>query len=327
MDLLVSTHSFLLFCSFNPSLDLISIQPVATGHHYGICRSYGKPGCFITMTRECNAFTEYSVENNSIRKIGEYITDGKFEDIHQIADQADGILVSNTGFNRIDFVKERLVQTSVNIGGAQSDINHVNSIFPVSDNISLAMLHNKAKGDAEILVINRNEDKIIECGRFPVWDTGCHNIFSDGTVMAYNSSGSGDFVIIDIHTQSLRKRVHFPGHTKGLSVTEKFYIIGFSEHVQREKRLTSKGYIAFLDRENYNVVKIIDLNVDSLPHPVGNVNEIRCISEADYSFGVNLSAQPRWKDLRMSKVDFMHQFFYKPIKFLRRKVVNLIRRI
>jgi len=185
----------------------------------------------------------------------------------------------------------------------------------------LVMLHNGGKTSSEVCVLERVNGVIKEIARFPTWDTGCHNIFTDGKIIAYNASGRGDFVVIDIATQSVINRRRFPGHTKGLAVTNDHYIVGYSEHAKREKRLTSRGYLAFVNRKNFCVDATIDLNLNN--GPVGNVNEVRCLTGADLSHGLAADPDVKWEALRMSDQDLVYKYFSKHVENLRRKMMKL----
>jgi hypothetical protein len=45
----------------------------------------------------------------------------------------------------------------------------------------------------------------------------------------------------------------------------------------------------------------VDLNLPSLPHAVGNVNEVRCISEPDLTEGRPANTSIDWSKLKFAK--------------------------
>jgi len=323
MKLLVSTHSFLLEVVLGTDFNLKSITPIA-GYHYGIC--LWPEGHVATMTREENAITVYSHsdENSFLEKKEEFIPSGEYKDVHQVARQGNIALVANTGFNEISLIQDGKYFGGYRFGGFSSDVNHVNSVFPMGETKMLVMLHNGGKTSSQICVLEHINGAIKEITRFPTWDTGCHNIFTDGGIIAYNASGRGDFVVIDVATESVINRRRFPGHhTKGLAVTKDHYIVGYSEHAKREKRLASRGYLAFVNRESLCIDATIDLN--RINGPVGNVNEVRCLTGVDLSHGLAADPDVKWEELRMSDQDLVYKYFSRHVEYLRRKIVKICR--
>jgi hypothetical protein len=317
MKLLVSTHSFLLEVVLGTGFDLKSITPIA-GYHYGICR--WPEGRVATMTREENAMTVYSCsdENSSLEKQAEFIPAGEYKDVHQIARQGKFVLVANTGFNEISLIEDGKCSGGHRFGGFSTDVNHVNSVFPIGETKMLVMLHNGGKTRSEVCVLEYVNGAIKETARFPTWDTGCHNIFTDGKIITYNASGRGDFVVIDIATQSVINRRRFPGHTKGLAVTNDHYIVGYSEYAKRAERSASNGYLAFVNRKSLRIDATIDLN--RLNGPVGNINEVRCLTGVDWSHGLAADPDVKWEELRMSDQDLVYKYFSRHIEYLCRKI-------
>jgi hypothetical protein len=321
-NILVSTHSFLLEVVFGTGFNLKSITPIV-GYHYGICR--WSEGRVATMTRKENAITVYSHsgENPALEKKEEFIPTGEYKDVHQIARQGNALLVANTGFNEVSLIQDGKLSGKHRFGGFSSDVNHVNSVFPIGEMRMLVMLHNGGKSSSEICVMERvgGDGAIKEIARFPIWDTGCHNIFTDGKIIAYNASGRGDFVVIDIATQSVIHRQRFPGHTKGLAVTNDHYIVGYSDHATREKRSVSNGYLAFVNRKSLSIDATIDLN--QINGPVGNVNEVRCLTGVDLSHGLPADPGVKWEALRMSDQDLVYKYFSRRVELFRRKIKKL----
>lgn len=325
MHLLVSTHSFLLEVVLGAEFNLESITPIA-GYHYGICQ--WSKGQVATMTRTENAVKVYSVSNDAsgLKLHKEFIPTGEYQDIHQIARQGEVLLVANTGFNEVSLIHGGEISGQHRFGGFSNDVNHVNSVFPIGETRMLVMLHNGGKASSEVCVLERARDNrvIKEIARFPIWDTGCHNVFTDGKIIAYNASGRGDFVVVDLVTQSVTHRRKLPGHTKGLAVTDEHFIVGYSEHAKREKRMASNGWLAFVNRQNFGIEATIDLN--QIHGPVGNVNEVRCLTGTDLSHGLTTAPDVRWEELRMSDRDFVYKYFSRHVERLRRKVLKVCRK-
>jgi hypothetical protein len=74
-----------------------------------------------------------------------------------------------------------------------------------------------------------------------------------------------------------------------LSVTERYFVIGVSEMSERSERPKSKGYLALIDKKTLSLVKLIDLNRVTYPQNLGNINEVRCLSEYDFSQSITKS--------------------------------------
>ena len=83
--------------------------------------------------------------------------------------------------------------------------------------------------------------------------------------------------------------------------------------------------LAFMDRNTHEVVGTVDPNTDALPHPVGNINEIRCISENDGSHGTENDIDIPWADLRFSKNDAVYRLLLKPSRAIVRKGAKFLR--
>ena len=184
----------------------------------------------------------------------------------------------------------------------------------------LVMLHNGGRITSEICVMERINGGIKEIAKFSTWDIGGHNIFTDGKIIAYNASDAGAFVLIDIATQSVINRWKFPGHTKGLAVTNDHFIFGYSEFAKREKRTASRGYLVFVNRQSLCIDATIDLN--RINGPVGNVNEVRCLTGVDLSHGMTAEPDVKWEELRMADQDLVYKYFSRHVEYLRRRIIK-----
>ena len=113
-------------------------------------------------------------------------------------------------------------------------------------------------------------------------------------------------IIVDLEKDRIAKRIPFKGwHTKGISVTDKYIVIGLSEVTFRDKRFVAQGKLAVLDRKSLSILKIVDLNFQDLPHPIGNVNEIRCLSEVDLAQSRPTETRINWGDLKFAKQNIL----------------------
>jgi len=287
----IATHSFLSIVKLNNQWDLDDIQVLEKGHHYGIGLLNDIENRFIAKggKQGDQKFTIYrQTESKSLSyEPIEYIhLGGEFRYIHQVSYHQDSLYIANTDFNCI--VRLRLDGTFLSkyhFNDYISDENHFNSVFPFNQKSVLCVLHNRGRKLSEVVLLSKssnNEEKFEIIEKAPTWDYGCHNIYTDGVFLFYNASQAGCFVIVDLKTQRIHRRLNFSGHAKGLSVLDNHIIIGYSDHGDQEMRKTSKGYLAVINRANFEKIKIVDLNHSSLPHPIGNVNEIRCLSHFDH---------------------------------------------
>jgi hypothetical protein len=225
-----------------------------------------------------------------------------FGDVHQMACANQGVFLTNTAFNSLVFFdfEEDLTQKFI-FDDAETDQNHVNSVLPFQGKV-IVVLHNRGKKESEIVVLahSRGTGFVVE-ERKSLWHLGCHNIYLDHDFLYYNASRKHELFRINLDDSSQRQGVHFPGwHTKGLSVDQDFLVIGLSEHTLREKRSTARGKLAVVDRNRFKIVTTIDLNFPELPHPVGNINEVRCISGEELGHDLSETLEIKW-----SQVDFL----------------------
>jgi hypothetical protein len=226
--------------------------------------------------------------------------------VHQIS-FCEGLYIANTDFNCMDYINQQTREHQrYHFDGYKKDVNHVNSVFPFDVNMVASLLHNHGRDYSEVAILHRAHEKGFEIiRRLPLWDLGAHNIWFDGDYLLYNASYVGDLVIVDLDREQVISRIHFPGHTKGLSVTDEYYVVGYSEFAKRDERKTSRGYIGVIDRESLEIVARVDLNLPSLPHPVGNVNEVRCLSKLDFGHADFVERRIDWNHLELSRQDRM----------------------
>lgn len=287
----IGTHSFLTVATVGKEMKLLDLQVLAQGHHYGIALPVNDGTQFIAKGGKMgDGFTTYQASISHDAGPNYFPTDrvslgNDFKSVHQVSYYKGGLYVANTEFNDVAFVLlDGSVQTKYSFEGKNEDINHINSVMAFNQNQLICLLHNHGNGPSEVAFMKHASPYCIELvNRAPLWHRGCHNVFLDEENLAYNASGKGLFVVVDIKTQRIKRCIEFPGHTKGLSVIDDYFVIGYSDHAEREKRKLSNGYLVFIDRSTLEVAAEINLNHISLPHAIGNVNEIRCLSHQDSS--------------------------------------------
>lgn len=291
MELAVATRSFLTFVELDADCELVRFRCIADGRHYGLALPGGCSDRILAISRDDDEFVVYerNDENGTgsrkerappFRRVDRFPVADGVDDIHQIAACSEGLYIANSGHNSLDWAS---------LGGGKRHRLcfdghgswHINSVFPCGSDLAAVLFHNKSRGYSEIGWTRRSCEGLDLLHRVTLWDTGCHNVYIDDEILAYNASEVGDFVVVDLATGRIRRRIHFPGHTKGLSVTRDRFVIGVSEYASRWARNTSRGRLAVIDRNSLRVLGRVDLNAPTLPHPIGNVNEIRCLSETE----------------------------------------------
>ncbi len=280
MKFITATHSILLNVETNNSFEIKKTKTLNYGHHYGLSVDDCKD-CFISKNDDnyLNIFDKNSLE---IIKTHQFELDIKF--VHQVLFYNEFYFISNTFHNSIVCQnKDRSITYTYKINKETEDINHVNSLF-LSGEIVYALLHNRAVKNAELLILKFSKEKgFSKIKKIKLNDRACHNIFIDDKYLCYNASKKGDFVVLDRKNLNEVKRLSFSGHTKGLSVTKNYFIIGCSDHAKRDDRIKTKGNLIFINRNSFEVVKNLPIKDENGDFTIGNINEIRCISEKDFS--------------------------------------------
>jgi hypothetical protein len=131
----------------------------------------------------------------------------------------------------------------------------------------------------------------------------CHNIFVDRNYLFYNASAAREFIAVDLAKETVVKKLPFPGfHTKGMSVTQDYIVIGLSAHAAHYMdRIHSVGRLAVIDRHTLSVIKVIEVELPTLAAPIGNINEIRCLSEPELGHSATTTIDLAWNSLRLAK--------------------------
>ncbi len=276
MQLAVATHSRLLVVELDDSWRVSNLRTLARGHHYGLGLRHAD-GWLVSKHND-RELTYYHLDGDQQAGFVEAIG-GKAHYIHQIACVESGIYVTNTGYNSIVFRShDGALWDEHFIDHQRTDVNHINSVFPCGDRL-LVLLHNRGVRPSQVLLMQHTPGRgFVRERTMSVAHMGCHNIFYDGRTLYYNASSVGKFLGVSAERNRIVHDLAFPGHAKGLSVTQRHLIVGYSDHTTRDLRHTSRGHLAVLDRADLSVKATVDLNVHG---PVGNVNEIRCLSEPE----------------------------------------------
>lgn len=310
MEFVVGTHAHLLSVNVSDNWELQNVEVLNVGHHYGVALlDRENPICFTARGPGGTTLSDYeqrvpSDEGSSYNKIESRSLSGgasrlEWGSVHQIAFCNEGLYLANTQSNSLVYLSEQGDESVYYFGDSNSDRNHINSVFPNGDGQVVALLHNKGRKNSEIAILEHCENKFRLINRVPIWDKSCHNIFIEDNLLVYNASKYGDFVVASLETGETIQRLHFPGHTKGLSITKDYFIIGNSEHAVREAREFSSGTMEVIDRNSLQWITTVELDHRQLTDPVGNVNEIRCLSEPEYGHAASQSFDVEWKQLEL----------------------------
>jgi hypothetical protein len=94
-------------------------------------------------------------------------------------------------------------------------------------------------------------------------------------LFAYNASDNGCIVLGEWRTDKYENcPIGDQWHPKGMAVTPKFVVSGYSEHaVSTPRRFVSRSGLVFVDRASWEVQNMTDILVGD--KYVGNVNEVR----------------------------------------------------
>lgn len=322
MKYVVATHSFLILVDFEDDWTVKDYKILNQGYHFGIALlennsdgfhnrnsspSLGKEPGFITYRGGENVHEQTDMALWTYTANGELIGTSNLSsywgDVHQLSCANNGLYLTNTKFNRLVYQSgETEITHEFVFHGLNYDRNHLNSVFPCEDQI-FVILHNRAYSQSELVILNHDLASGFKVEKvLSLWNVGCHNVYLDDSVLIYNASQAHELVIVNLKEDQIQSRIPFTGwHSKGMSVTDKFIVVGLSEHAFRDKRSTAEGRIAVVDRETFNPIKIIDLNFEDLPHPIGNVNEIRCVSGGELAQAGAHKPTIDWDQLEFSK--------------------------
>jgi hypothetical protein len=239
-------------------------------------------------------------------------------DIHQISYANGGLYIVNTRRNSVIFQNmQGEARHEFFIENIADDRNHVNSVYPCGDQL-LVILHNKGHRESQLALLTHDITKGFVLERtLSLWHFACHNVFLDGSTLLYNASPVQSLVKVDLERKRVAGKVSFAGHSKGLSVTEDNLVVGLSEDTFRDRRSISKGKLAIIDRPSFSIRSTVDLNFPSLPHPIGNVNEVRCLSGGELAHARSERLSSEWSNLRLAEDNFiLHRLRRGKLKLL-----------
>ncbi|MEZ4698721.1 MAG: hypothetical protein R2834_00205 [Rhodothermales bacterium] len=312
MTYLIATHSQLFALTFDENWRILDARPLATGHHYGI--GFLRNDQYDAVLVKQDDRKVRVLDRQTLEEVADPIPFlGETGAIHQISCVNDGIYFTNTDFNNIVYqTLDGSTYHSYHFEGKSFDHNHINSVFPCGNQI-YALLHNKGRTLTELAVLDHDPSAGFTFRHsISIWDHGCHNVFLEKNRLYYNGSSTGQFVVADLETQEVITRLSYPGHTKGISVVDNQIVIGFSEHAERGARDKTRGYLAVINQDTLKEIDIIDLDDIDLPLPVGNINEIRCISGGERSHAAEQPLSIDWTRIRLARRN-PAEFFMKHV--------------
>jgi hypothetical protein len=339
MKFAVATHSFLLTIEFDQQWRPIDHQVLGTGYHYGIglcCSQNNQPATHFTAYRGGPALAEQvdreliTYQNSqNFPKVAVQRLDESFDDVHQIAQSTEGLYLANTGRNSLVYLANDGRRHEYFFDDLNYDYNHVNSVFPYGNKM-LVMLHNKAHKESQVVVMNHDQRHGFTRDKsFSLWEIGCHNVYVEGKQLFYNGSRENRFVQADLAHSRINQTIRLDGHTKGMSVSDGHILIGMSEHTVRDQRARSKGYLVVIDKSTLAVTATVDINFPDLPHPVGNINEIRNLSAPDRAHDFGGAPAFNWSKVTMAESQqWQHKLFQvktttlKPLRRLKQKLLG-----
>ena len=315
----VSTHSFLLVVEFDPQWQIVNHEILKKGYHFGMAlirhadsERYAESNepLYLAVYHGGTSVKDQDNKQILIYEIGDSYElvdtislDCEYGDVHQVAYANGGFYIANTACNEIVFrtvLGDRFHKYQFE--GVSNDRNHINSIYPCGDQI-IAMLHNNSHKESELAILQHNlADGFQLRHTLSLWSRACHNIFLDENQIIYNASRDHQLVMVDLQQDKIVKKINFGGwHSKGLSVIDDCLVVGLSEHSLRDKRATARGKLAILDKNSLSILSIVDLNLPTLHQQVGNINEVRCLTEADLGHARIKRLDINWHDLKLAK--------------------------
>lgn len=280
VELAIATHARLMVVTLDGAWRLRSRQVLATGHHYGMALPDGNGRSFLAKSDD-RALTRYERTDGGWAATGVVPFRRRVGYVHQIAHANGGLYIANTTYNSVVYQDDAgHIEHEYPFYGRRDGRHHVNSVYP-GPGFVFVLLHNKDRQPSQVILCAHSPTTgfrpvlTLGLGHF-----GCHNVFVDDRYVYYNASRAGRLVVVNRSQPAIVRELVFPGHVKGLSVTDGYLIIGYSDHAPRQQRVASRGYLAVIARAGLEPVTTVDLNDEG---PVGNVNEIRCLSHLDHA--------------------------------------------
>ena len=290
---LAATHSGLYRLRLDDHFALQACHKLLAGHHYALSVRPSEKKIYSKNRDEY--LNVYSASD--LTKLAEVPFPSGPAQVHQALKLANGVLLTDTLHNRITYQpSDGSTAEHFVIDDHHDDRNHVNSLCLRSGGF-VAMLHNLGAGPSELLDIDFSPSTGFDLRqRRSLEDTRCHNVFLDGKLCFYNASDAGAFVVRDMLHDRDVWRAEFEGHSKGLTVTTDHLVFGLSEVAVQADRGRSSSSLVVVDRSRRRVQQLVPILDSDSGNPIGNINELRCLSEPDFSEGSNAIArlvQPR----------------------------------
>ncbi|MEM1369125.1 MAG: hypothetical protein AAGG02_14155 [Cyanobacteria bacterium P01_H01_bin.15] len=289
-----------------------SHQILAQGHHYGTALLDN--GGFVSFRRQSkyqgSELATYRQQQGQYEIVETQPIPFAYGSVHQIAYVQKQFFITNTDYNRLVIYEPGKPIIEGIIDDADFDQNHLNSVYPCGEYIYV-LLHNLGKTESEIIVFQQQNQRLILLHRTRLWDFGCHNIFVGENELVYNGSSRGHCVWVDLKRNRRKARLEFGGHTKGLSVTQRYIVVGCTPTVTRAVRDQAPAVLKIIDRKTFCHIADVDLNFPELSQPIGNLNEVRCLSEPELAHanikGLSTPFQP-WS---LASRDLAYQAYHR----------------
>lgn len=209
--------------------------------------------------------------------------------VHQIDYFDDILYITDTYNNRIIIIKKKkkyfYPNGKLKNGRSSHNYNHFNSIF-INDNKLYLIAHNessKTKRMSEIYIYDLcNNDSIKLSSIITTKLKDAHNIVLFKGQLMYCNSADGSIMI--------GENIFFKNKdylTRGLSLTEKYVVVGGSGFARRESRFSTDSIIWFLDHSGKELARV-ELK------SIGQVYEIRCLNK---DYGLSSDSKPSNKNL------------------------------
>lgn len=321
----IATHSFLVAIDFDSEFRVVRHFVINdSGHHYGIALTGDKDRFIAKHIDEELMMVEARPPFSITSTIPLQPQVGY---VHQIAAANGGVYVTNTKYNSLVFVgADGACRHKITFGNKHEDINHINSVYPCGNQI-IVLLHNRGRSESEVCILRHDLRRGFQIRhRMRLWHTGCHNVFVDDTNLYYNASKDQAFVVVDLKQQEIVHYLELPGHVKGMSLRGNTFLLGVSEVAERDKRVSTRGRVAVVERESFSVRKMVDVNFNSLPHPIGNINEIRCISGGERAHHHSRISSVDWSGIELNRrtaTQVLHQLAQRQFQRVKAGVRNI----
>lgn len=196
-------------------------------------------------------------------------------DVHQIANQGNLVLLTDTGKNRIGIYNlDSYTTTTMDVGPERADINHLNALHVTEHGVLLG-LNNRGNKPAEILTVPasafENPESDADALNFGSLETlgdqlHTHDIEPFGDDYLYSASHEGR-----VHRRSTREAIlHCGDWVRGLAVNDDGLWVGASALADRANRHREDldGEVHLYDPQSLELIKTWPLE------KAGQVNDI-----------------------------------------------------